>query len=91
MLDAIAPEVDGVRTPDEYKAWTRRTVRPLFPHKVLTSDYGAGARDEDHMKELIAAGDASERGNGARVPWTGPGAIARVVRAIESAIRRNER
>jgi DNA-binding CsgD family transcriptional regulator len=40
MIDAIALEVDSVKTIDEYKAWTRKTIRPVFPHEVLASGYG---------------------------------------------------
>jgi len=39
-IDALSAEAAGVTTIDEYKAWTRRKIRPVFPHKVLISGYG---------------------------------------------------
>lgn len=39
-IDAIALDADGVRTIDEYKEWTRREIRRVFPHKILVSGYG---------------------------------------------------
>src|SRR5258708_12516659 len=37
---AFPVEASGVGTIDEYKAWTRRKIRPVFPHKILISGYG---------------------------------------------------
>jgi len=40
VIDAVALNADSVRTIDEYKEWTRRKIRPVFPHKILISGYG---------------------------------------------------
>jgi len=39
-IDALELEIDGVNAVDEYKAWTRRKIRPVFPHGALASGYG---------------------------------------------------
>jgi DNA-binding CsgD family transcriptional regulator len=39
-IDALELEIDGVDTLDEYKAWTRLKIRPVFPHGTLASGYG---------------------------------------------------
>jgi DNA-binding CsgD family transcriptional regulator len=40
MVDAIALEADSVRTIDGYKEWTRKKIRPIFPHETLGCGYG---------------------------------------------------
>jgi len=41
VIDAIALEVDDCVTSfEEYKQWTRESIRPLFPHRTLASGYG---------------------------------------------------
>ncbi len=38
--DVVELEVDSVKTIDEFKEWTRKKVRPIFPHETLGSGYG---------------------------------------------------
>lgn len=40
MITASALEGEQVRTIEDYKAWTRARIRPIFPHDVLGSGYG---------------------------------------------------
>jgi len=40
MIDAIALGADSVTTIDEFKAWTRAAVRPIFPHGAHISGHG---------------------------------------------------
>jgi DNA-binding CsgD family transcriptional regulator len=40
MIDAIALAADSVKTIDELKEWTRKKIRPVFPHETLACGYG---------------------------------------------------
>ncbi len=40
MIDAIALAADSVKTVDELKEWTRKKIRPVFPHETLACGYG---------------------------------------------------
>ena len=40
MLDTIALEPVTLKTVDQFKEWTRRKIRPLFPHETLGCGYG---------------------------------------------------
>jgi|SRR5882672_126339 len=40
MIDLAALDGEQVRTIEDYKAWTRAKIRPVFPHDALGSGYG---------------------------------------------------
>jgi len=40
VIDAIALAADSVKTIDELKEWTRKKIRPVFPHETLACGYG---------------------------------------------------
>lgn len=40
MIDAIGRDAGSIKTVEEYKEWTRRVIRPVFPHKTLASGFG---------------------------------------------------
>ena len=40
MTEAASLAADGVRTIDEFKEWTRKKIRPVFPHETLECGYG---------------------------------------------------
>ena len=52
MLDTIALETISLKTVDEFKEWTRKKIRPIFPHQTLGCGYGhlhAGGVSLDYM------------------------------------------
>jgi len=40
VIDTVSLEAGCVKTIDEYKEWTRKKIRPIFPHETLLSGYG---------------------------------------------------
>jgi len=38
--DAILRAAQNIKTPEEFKDWTRNTIRPVFPHETLACGYG---------------------------------------------------
>ena len=52
MLETIALEPVSLKTVDEFKEWTRKRIRPIFPHETLACGYGhlhAGGVSLDYM------------------------------------------
>lgn len=40
MIEAIGRDAQQINTIDEFKDWTRRSIRPFLPHDALISCYG---------------------------------------------------
>ena len=40
MIEATALEAVDVETIEDFKEWTRRKIRPVFPHETLACGYG---------------------------------------------------
>ena len=52
MLETIVLESINLKTVDEFKEWTRKKIRPIFPHETLGCGYGhlhAGGVSLDYM------------------------------------------
>lgn len=52
MTAANPLQTDSVKTIDEFKEWTRKKIRPIFPHETLSCGYGhlhAGGVSLDYL------------------------------------------